>query len=1000
MKPNRIIVGWLTLLALSALNLQLSTAFAYTNRVGVITASYTMTASGTGQWDWGNPTGLGYSGNDQLQISISGNVKYVVLGTETNLIIGNLLSSTGQESASGSCVYDSWDYTPPPDVPFHYEGAWLADPNFDPTNVCLIKSSDAFGQAMGTGQFLGTCERAAWGGVWAGQFALNDDGWANHDQYPPYDCYGGWDCTVHGEYEVRDFQFAITNAAVHWTQSLTTNVALNYPLAESDGSASASGTANNTITLEYVPDQLTVAFTADPTNGLVPLTVHFSSAGVDSGANTIASWQWNFGDGTNGTGQYPSHTYTNTGTLSNSGTFSVTLVATNVNGTAVQGIGSSNITVSLPTVQFTVTPTNGSMPLSVYFTCPAVDSADNSIVSWKWDFGDGPPFFDQSPDQPVSVNHIYTQAKTFSPKLTVTNIWGTQITTNGPKIVVSLPPIFFTANPTNGLVPMPVHFSGPGKDSQGYAITNWNWDFGDGSTGSGQNPAHTYTRTCVFSPALVVTNNRGAGIVAFGPKIWAGCSNVHTFGGSGVGFDPASGNMTNSDGIHPRAALTVSGNRFYGVMSGGGNGGSGTIFAANTDGSGFTNLYNFSALAMMPYTTGDGAWPRARLVLSGNTLYGAASSGGTGGGTSFMGQGTLFKINTDGSGFATLFNFPDGSNGGTMPNGLVLSSNTLYGTTESGGSGYNGTVFKIATDGSGFTRIHDFSASAYDPSSGSETNGDGAYPQAALMVSETTLYGTASGGGSGGGGTVFKMGTDGSGFAVLRSFTNSDGSSPSAELLLSGDTLYGTTVNGGSGNDGTVFQLGTDGTRFSTLHVFPATVSDGTGNYTNSDGAAPYGGLILSGSRLYGTTESGGSGGSGTIFAVNPDGSGFTNLYNFSALDPNTRTNFDGANPYAGLALSGNTLYATTFNGGDAGDGALFALSLVAAAPALNVQRSGHAVVFAWPSSATGFVLQQNSDLKTANWATSGFSVSDDGMTRSVTVTPPPGNLFFRLAKP
>jgi uncharacterized repeat protein (TIGR03803 family) len=989
---KRLITG-LTLLTLATLNFQLSTAFAYTNRVGVITATYTMTASGTGNWDFGSST-FGYSGNDQLQIWISGNVKYAVLGTETNLIIGNLLSSTGQESASGSYVFDSWDYTPPPDQPSHRDGAYLADPNFSPTNVCLIKSSDALGQAVGTGQFLGTCERAAWGGIWGGQFALNDDGWRSCDNYPPYDAYGGWFCTVHGEYKVRDFQFAITNAAVHWTQSLTTNVALNYPLVESDGSSSASGTANNTITLEYVPDQLTVAFAADPTNGPVPLTVHFSSAKVDSGTTTIASWQWNFGDGLTSTAQNPSHTYTNTGT------FSVTLTATNVNGTAVQGIGSSNITVSLPTVQFTVTPTNGFMPLVVYFTCPAVDSADNPIVSWHWDFGDNTSFTDQSPDQPVSMSHIYTQIKTFSPKLTVTNIWGTQITTNGPKVVVSPPPIFFTASPTNGLVPMPVQFNGPGKDSQTNAITSWNWNFGDGSIASGQSPAHTYAHVGIFSPTLLVTNNHGTAIVAFGPRISAGCSVVYAFGGGGAGFDPASHNMTNSDGIHPRAALTVSGNRFYGVMSGGGNGGSGTIFAANTDGSGFTNLYNFSALAMMWYTNGDGVWPMARLVLSGNKLYGAASSGGTGGGTSFMGEGTLFKINTNGSGFATLFNFPDGSGGGTIPNGLVLSSNTLYGTTASGGSAYNGTVFKIATDGSGFTRIHDFSASAYDPSSGSQTNGDGAYPQAALVLSANTLYGTASGGGSGGGGTVFKLGTNGLGFAVLHNFTNSDGSVPSAELMLSSNTLYGTTESGGSGNAGTVFKIGTNGTGFGTLHVFPATVFDGTANYTNGDGAEPYGGLILSGGMLYGTTEAGGSGGSGTIFAINMDGSGFTNLYNFSALDPITRTNFDGANPYAGLALSGKTVYATAFNGGYAGDGAIFALSLAAAPPWLDIQRGGNAMVISWLSSVTGYSLQQNTNLSTTNWTAFGGTVSSNGTTMSVTNSSPTGNLFFRLMQP
>jgi uncharacterized repeat protein (TIGR03803 family) len=967
--PIKLLITGLILLALATLNFQFSTAFAQTPRIGVITATYTMECSGSGSLDYFDENNDGEIEEDNLSVSESGSAQYEVLQYGTNLFLGNLITSTLQMDLSGGgseyYIYsDGYIET----------SSWSWQPGLSYQPEPQTNSLGLYIEMIPIESAARCVPRVSVGDV-SGDFRPNNTVGAS----AVYDtCFATW------------VNFYFTNSASPWSLTLSATGGVTNEQDASVVSDSASEVL--TVSLQYVPDQLTGPFTADQTNGLVPLTVHFSAASVDSAANTIASWNWNFGDGTNGTGQYPAHTYTT------NGTFSVTLVATNVNGTTVQGIGASNITVSLPTVQFTVWPTNGVTPLTVNFICPAVDSGDNSIVSWKWDFGDNTSFADQSPHQPVSVNHIYTQIKTFSPKLTVTNVWGTQITTNGPKVFVSPPPIFFTASPTNSLVPMRVQFDGPGVDSQGYAITNWNWYFGDGSTGSGQNPAHTYTKAGIFSPALVVMNNRGAGIVAFGPKIWAGCSEVYGFGGGGAGYDPASGGTTNSDGIHPQAALTVSGNRLYGVMSGGGNGGSGTIFAVNTDASGFTNLYNFSAPPMMYYTNGDGEWPRARLVLSGNTLYGAASSGGTGGGTSFMGEGTLFKINTDGSGFATLFNFPDGSDGGTMPNGLVLSSNTLYGTTGSGGNAYNGTVFKIATDGSGFTRIHDFSASAYDSSSGSQTNGDGASPQAALVFSADTLYGTASRGGSGGGGTVFKLGTNGLGFAVLHNFTNSDGSVPSAELMLSGGMLYGTTGAGGSGNDGTVFKIGTNGAGFSTLHVFPATVSDGAGNYTNSDGAEPYGGLILSGSMLFGTTESGGSGGSGTIFAINMDGSGFTNLYSFSALDSNT--NFDGANPYAGLALSGNTVYATAFNGGCAGDGALFALSLAVAPPWLDIQPNGNALVISWLSSATGYSLQQSTNLSTTNWTAFGGTVSSNGTTMSVTNSSPTGNLFFRLTQP
>src|ERR1700720_3092456 len=85
---------------------------------------------------------------------------------------------------------------------------------------------------------------------------------------------------------------------------------------------------------------------------------------------------------------------------------------------------------------------------------------------------------------------------------------------------------------------------------------------------------------------------------------------------------------------------------------------------------------------------------------------------------------------------------------------------------------------------------------------------------------------------------------------------------------------------------------------FTTLHSF-----------SGSDGAAPYAGLILSGKTMYGTTSTDGSAGSGTVFKVNSDGTGFTTLYSFTATSGPLSANSDGARPLAGLVLSGSTLY-------------------------------------------------------------------------------------------
>jgi uncharacterized repeat protein (TIGR03803 family) len=183
---------------------------------------------------------------------------------------------------------------------------------------------------------------------------------------------------------------------------------------------------------------------------------------------------------------------------------------------------------------------------------------------------------------------------------------------------------------------------------------------------------------------------------------------------------------------------------------------------------------------------------------------------------------------------------------------------------------------------------------------------------------------------------------------------NSDGANPNAGLILSGNTLYGTAADGGGWDAGTVFAVNTDGSGFWILHSF-------TGG---SDGANPWAGMILSGNTLYGTTYSGGSSGKGTVFAVNTDGTGFTNLHHFTG-------GIDGAGPIGGLILSGNTLYGTTKVGGTSGNGTAFSLSLPP--PRLTITASGPNLVLSWPTNhGTGFIVELEStvdlSLGAAGW--------------------------------
>jgi uncharacterized repeat protein (TIGR03803 family) len=445
--------------------------------------------------------------------------------------------------------------------------------------------------------------------------------------------------------------------------------------------------------------------------------------------------------------------------------------------------------------------------------------------------------------------------------------------------------------------------------------------------------------------------------------------------------------FSGTDGSYPWSGVILSGNTLFGTTVDGGSGIDGTVFALNTDGSGFTNLFDFPQPSF-------GFQPYAGLVLSGGTLYGATRSGGD------NGLGTVFAVGTDGSGATPLCSFT--SDGYGLEGSLGLSDNILYGTAAGGGASGYGTVFAINTDGSGFTTLYSFTAISTD---GSGTNADGAIPRSGLLLSGNVLYGTADGGGIYGRGTIFVINTDGTGFAnlyyfkagttnVSGAYTNSDGAGPNG-LILSGNTFYGTTQGGGTGGSGTVFAINTDGSGFTNLHSFAA--FDYTYG-TNSDGTIPDG-LVLSGNTLYGTALYGGATDSGTVFKINTDGTGFKTLYRFTATSGPNGANSDGAYP-DGLVVSGNTLYGTAQRGGRYGGGTVFSLSLPVTPPQLSLTPSGPNVVLTWPTNATGFTLQSTTNLgSSALWTTNtppAVVVNDQNVvTNPITGT----KQFFRLGQ-
>jgi len=340
---------------------------------------------------------------------------------------------------------------------------------------------------------------------------------------------------------------------------------------------------------------------------------------------------------------------------------------------------------------------------------------------------------------------------------------------------------------------------------------------------------------------------------------------VHSFAGLSFADVLLGGTANANDGAYPSGTPLLAGSTIYGMTQSGGTNGTGSIFKINTDGTGLQVLHSFGG-GFGPWN--DGYSPYSGLVTDGINLYGMTYS-------SVLGRGIVFSIGTNGNGFTTLYSFDASAYQAANPEGsLTLSGSTLYGLTLGGGTNGLGIIFEIQLNGSGYQVLHTFTGAS----------NDGASPYGSLIVSNSTLYGMTSAGGVNNAGTIFSIQNNGSGFQVLHSFSG-PAEQPMGDLVLSDDTLYGMSAGTNVDNIGTIFQMNTDGSRFQIDHTFSFSP---TNNLT--DGSKPEGSLLLMGSKFYGMTQLGGSkNNTGALFSFDPNasGAGSTGGLKVTLLPPN-----------------------------------------------------------------------------------------------------------------
>ncbi len=237
-------------------------------------------------------------------------------------------------------------------------------------------------------------------------------------------------------------------------------------------------------------------FIADTTNSTCPpLAVQFSN--LSTNTDSASTYFWDFGDGNTSSIQNPIHTY------NIAGNYDVSLIATDINGCSDTITFTNYISINGPSGSTASHIGTGCIPLNACF-----EATTNNAVSFDWNFGDGTVVTNTLD----SICYTYSTPGIFFPEVILSDGLGCSVAILLDTVVVGSPAVNFGINPN------PICDSGIVSffDStfSSVSITDWNWNFGDASSGinntsSLQNPTHNYSTPGFYSVTLDVTTSAG-----------------------------------------------------------------------------------------------------------------------------------------------------------------------------------------------------------------------------------------------------------------------------------------------------------------------------------------------------------------------------------------------------------------------------------------------------------------------------------------------------------
>lgn len=328
---------------------------------------------------------------------------------------------------------------------------------------------------------------------------------------------------------------------------------------------------------------------------------------------------------------------------------------------------------------------------------------------------------------------------------------------------------------------------------------------------------------------------------------------LHSFEcGGGMGYD-----NFNSD-----VGFVSDGLFLYGIAKYGGiNNTAGAVIKMNLDSTNITYLHEFlnDSIGYRPYGS---------LLLSNDTLYGIITNGGQ------YGMGAIFRLKTDGTAFSKIFDFENETTGRRPESPLILCDNVIYGKTQGGGSPSASCIYKINKDGTGFSKVRNFTTPA-DALTGN------------ITIKDDYLYGMTKN-------TIFKLSITDTTYQLLYSQSNLQ---PKG-IILTDSLIYCVTKNGGLNGLGNIFKMNYDGSDYFSIFDFSGL----------PNGYNPSGNLCLNNNIFYGLASSGGKYGNGVIYEVNINGTKYDELFDFY-----TGQDITGGCPTGYLFYSDSALYGLTY---------------------------------------------------------------------------------------